>query len=292
MTAKKKRVVLVIMDGWGIAPPDEFNAIDNASTPNFDRLVREFPNTSLKTDGESVGLSEGQFGTSEINHLTIGSGRVIWQELPKIDKDIETGEFFKNKAILKTINHVIKNKSTLHLLGILSDGGVHSHIRHLFAILKLLDKIKFRQPISLHIFSDGRDVAPKSIIKYLTKLEKEIEKRKDLKVTLATMQGRVFLDRDRDWAKTEKAFQLILKGEGNEIEDWHSVVNLEYNRNQTDEYFDQYVLSKDHLFSANDGLIMTHFRTDRQYQIIKRILQEDIPNFEITSFVKASEEFE
>ena len=292
MTAKKKRVVLVIMDGWGIAPPDEFNAIDNASTPNFDRLVREFPNTSLKTDGESVGLSEGQFGTSEINHLTIGSGRVIWQELPKIDKDIETGEFFKNKAILKTINHVIKNKSTLHLLGILSDGGVHSHIRHLFAILKLLDKIKFRQPISLHIFSDGRDVAPKSIIKYLTKLEKEIEKRKDLKVTLATMQGRVFLDRDRDWAKTEKAFQLILKGEGNEIEDWHSVVNLEYNRNQTDEYFDQYVLSKDHLLSANDGLIMIHFRTDRQYQIIKRILQEDIPNFEITSFVKASEEFE
>lgn len=292
MTKKRKKVVLVIMDGWGIAPPDKFNAIDNAKTPNFDRLIREYPNTSLKTDGESVGLSEGQFGTSEINHLTIGSGRVIWQELPKIDKDIETGEFFTNTALLQTINHVVKNKSTLHLMGILSDGGVHSHIRHLFAILEMLDRLSFNYPISLHIYADGRDVAPKSITKYMKMLEKEISKRNKLKITISTLQGRVFLDRDRDWEKTDKAFQLLFKGTGNEIESWSSAVNLEYNRNQTDEYFEQYVLNKKHLLSTNDGLIMTHFRTDRQYQIIKRILQEDIPNFEITSFVKASEEFE
>lgn len=292
MTKKRKKVILVIMDGWGIAPPDKFNAIDNAKTPNFDRLVRDYPNTSLKTDGDSVGLSEGQFGTSEINHLTIGSGRVIWQELPKINKSIDTEDFYSNPALLKTIDHVTSNKSVLHLIGILSDGGVHSHIKHLFAILELLKRRKFTQPVSLHIFTDGRDVAPKSAEKYLKLLEKEIKKHHELKIEINTLQGRFYLDRDRDWEKTEKAFQLIANHKGNYFENWASIINTEYNRNQTDEYFDQYVLSKKNKLSPKDGVIMTHYRTDRQFQLIKRLLQEKIENIEITSFVKASEEFD
>lgn len=279
------------MDGWGIAPADKFNAIDNAQTPNFDRLIRNFPNTSLRTDGESVGLSEGQFGTSEINHLTIGSGRVTWQELPKIDRAIDSEDFFKNEAINKTIEHVSQNKSALHLTGIVSDGGVHSHIKHLFAILKLLKQKQFKQAVYLHLFTDGRDVPPKSVEKYLTQLEKKIDQLQTVKIKIATMQGRFYLDRDRDWDRTEQAFQLLYKGKGNYIENWRSVVNLEYNRNQTDEYFDQFVLDKTGKIKANDGLIFFHFRTDRQYQLTKRILDEQIPNLSVTSFVRASEEF-
>lgn len=279
------------MDGWGLAPPDKFNAIDNAQTPNFDRLIRNFPNTSLRTDGEAVGLSEGQFGTSEINHLTIGSGRVIWQELPKINKSIEIGDFFKNKALNKTVKHVAENKSRLHITGILSDGGVHSHINHLFAILDLLDRNEFKRPVFLHLFSDGRDVPPKSIEKYMKKLEKKLERLKFTKVKIATLQGRFYLDRDRDWDKTEQAFKLIFNGEGNPISSWQSIVNLEYNRNQTDEYFDHYVLEENCGLKEKDGLIFFHFRTDRQYQLTKRILDEKIPNLSVTSFVRASEEF-
>lgn len=291
MIKTRKKVILVIMDGWGIAPPDKFNAIDNAQTPNFDRLVRNFPNTSLRTDGEAVGLSEGQFGTSEINHLTIGSGRVTWQELPKIDNSIKSKDFFKNTAILKTVKHVVENKSSLHLTGILSDGGVHSHINHLFAILDILEQKKFKRPVYLHLFSDGRDVPPKSIEKYMKRLEKKIERLKVAKIKIATLQGRFYLDRDRDWDKTEQAFQLILKGTGNNITSWQSIVNLEYNRNQTDEYFDHYVLEENSGLKENDGLIFFHFRTDRQYQLTKRILDEKIPNLSLTSFVKASGEF-
>ena len=278
------------MDGWGIAPPDKFNAIENAKTPNFDRLVRLYPNTSLKTDGESVGLSEGQFGTSEINHLTIGSGRIIWQELPKINNSIKNGEFFKNEALLKTVRHVEKSNSTLHLTGIVSDGGVHSHIDHLIAIFELLNKLNFRQKVNIHVFSDGRDVPPRSVERYLIKLDKAIKSSK-LNASISTIQGRFYLDRDRDWEKTEKAVQLLLNGVGHRMSDWQSVVNFEYNRGVNDEFFEQYILDEKSKLNAGDGLICFHYRTDRQFQLIKRILHESIKDFEITSFVKASEEF-
>lgn len=291
MKGNKKKVVLIIMDGWGIAPPDKFNAIDNAKTPNFDRLIREYPNTSLRSDGEAVGLPEGQFGTSEINHLTIGSGRVIWQELPKIDKAIKEGAFMQNTALLAAVEHCKKNKSDLHLMGIVSDGGVHSHIRHLFAILDLLEEQNFKQNVLIHAFSDGRDVAPKSVEKYLTSLDKKIASLKHTTVRLATLQGRVYLDRDRDWERTDKAFALLREAKGNNVTDWQAAVNIEYKRNATDEYFEQFVFGENTKLKANDSLICFHYRTDRQYQIIKRILQEDITNFLVVSFVKASEEF-
>jgi len=288
---KKKKVVLIIMDGWGLAPENKFNAIANAKTPSFDRLVREYPNTRLKSDGLAVGLPEGQFGTSEVNHLTIGAGRVIFQDLPRINMAIEDKSFFDNEAILKTVKHVEKNKSHLHLLGILSDGGVHTHIDHLIAILKLLNKQKFKQQIYLHVFTDGRDVAPKSAFKYFQKLEKALIKLKNINVSIATIQGRSYLDRDRDWDRTETAFKLIAKGEGNPISDWQAVLNLAYATYSTDEQLPQFILNQNGLLKDNDGLIIYHYRTDRLYQIVRRILDEKFKNFEITTFIQASEEF-
>jgi 2,3-bisphosphoglycerate-independent phosphoglycerate mutase len=288
----KKKVVLIIMDGWGIAPPDKFNAIDNAYTPNFERLIREYPNTSLRSDGEFVGLPEGQFGTSEINHLTIGSGRIIWQELPKINRAIQNGSFFLNQVLIDAINHVEKNNSRLHLTGIISDGGVHSHIDHLFAILEMLSRQEFKKEVFIHAFADGRDVAPKSVEKYFSLLDQEIKKYPKLSIKLATLQGRVFLDRDRDWARTDMAFDLINKAKGNELQDWQSAMNLEYNRNVTDEYFDQYVFTQEGKIKTGDAIVCFHYRTDRQYQLIKRILQEKVKDLMVCSFVRASEEFE
>lgn len=291
LLAMRKKVILVIMDGWGIAPPDRFNAIANAKTPNFDQLVREYPNTLLRSDGEWVGLEAGQFGTSEINHLTIGAGRVIIQDLTKINKSLIDKSFFKNKAFLQTIKHAKDNSGNLHLLGIISDGGVHSHISHLLAILEMIKNSGFTNKIFLHLFSDGRDVPPKSVTKYLKQLDRKIMELKLKHCQIATLQGRYFLDRDRDWAKTEKAFDLIVKGKGNKLTSWEAAVNLEYNNNNPDEYFNQYIFSKNCSPKAGDGIIFFHFRTDRQYQLTKRILDENIANLSIASFVRSSEEF-
>lgn len=287
---KTKKVLLTILDGWGIAPQTPYNAIANAKTPNFDKLLREYPNARLRADGLSVGLPEGQFGTSEVNHLTIGTGRVIFQDLPKINRSIEHKDFFANKALLKPIEHAEKNNSRLHLLGIISDGGVHSHINHVFAIIDLLVQREFKQEVYMHLFTDGRDVAPKSTEKYFQLLDKKISK-SGLNIKISTIQGRSYLDRDRDWGRTETAFKLIAKGEGHPISGWEALLNLAYTTYSSDEYFTQYILNKDGLLQNSDGLIIFHYRTDRIYQIIRRILDEKFENFEITSFVQASEEF-
>ncbi len=289
----KKKVVLIIMDGWGLAEPNKFNAIDNAKTPNFDKLIREYPNTRLKSDGLAVGLPEGQFGTSEVNHLTIGTGRVIFQDLPKINRAIEDKTFFSNEAINKTISHVETNDSKLHLMGILSDGGVHSHVDHVLTLLDLLNERGFKNEIYFHIFTDGRDVAPKSAEKYFNELDKKIEKLSNLKIKIATIQGRSYLDRDRDWNRTEIAFKLISEGEGiKNHSNWKGVIDAAYHTCNSDEQLAQYILDKNGLLSENDGLIMFHYRSDRMYQIIRRVLDQKYKNFSITTFIQASEEFD
>lgn len=288
----KKKVVMVIMDGWGLAPEDKFNAIANAKTPNFDRLVREYPNTRLKSDGLVVGLPEGQFGTSEVNHLTIGSGRVILQDLPRINHAIETEQFFSNKAILSTFEYTIKNNSNLNLIGLLSGGGVHTTIEHLFAFFEAAKRLNYKQQINIHVFTDGRDVAPKSAEKYFEMLDKKIAEYSQLNIKLATVQGRSFLDRDRDWEKTEKAVELILKGNGKEFSDWKAILNFEYNINVTDEFFPQYLLDKTALVKKNDGIIFFHYRTDRLYQLVKRVIQETELNLKVITMINVSEEFD
>jgi 2,3-bisphosphoglycerate-independent phosphoglycerate mutase len=288
----KKRVITIIMDGWGLAPEDKFNAIHNARTPNFDKLVREYPNVRLKSDGEAVGLPEGQFGTSEVNHMTIGAGRVIFQDLPKISRAIQNGEFFNNQVLKGAIKHAEQNKSKLHLIGILSDGGIHCTTEHIFAILEMLNRENFSQEVFFHIFTDGRDTPPRSAETYLNQLDEQIAKYANLKIKVATIQGRFYLDRDRDWAKTDKAFDLIAKGEGKHYENWKNFINFEYNQGANDEFLPQSVLEKNGVIGDNDSIIFYHYRTDRLYQIVKRVLQEEFKNQYIMTFISVSEEFE
>lgn len=286
-----KKVVMIIMDGWGLAADDKFNAINNAKTPNFDKLIREYPNTRLKSDGLAVGLPEGQFGTSEVNHMTIGAGRVILQDLPRINAAIADESFYSNPALLQAVDHARKNKSQLHLVGILSDGGIHSTTPHVFALLELLNRQKFGGHIYFHLFTDGRDTPPKSAEKYLRELDERISKYPELKISIATIQGRFYLDRDRDWAKTEKAFQLMHSMQGDHYQDWQAMVNYEYNHMATDEFFSQAVLDEQGKINKNDSVIFFHYRTDRLYQIVKRLLQEEIPGLNVVTFISVSEEF-
>lgn len=288
---KKKKVILAIIDGWGLAEPDKFNAINNANTPNIDRLIRDYPNTRLKSDGPSVGLPEGQFGTSEVNHLTIGAGRVILQDLPKINRLIETGDFFLNSKLNQVIDHVKNNNSALNLIGILSDGKVHAYDEHLFALIELVNRRKLTQRINLHLFTDGRDVAPKSLEKYFSKLDKVIKKYPELDIQVASLQGRYYLDRDRDWDKTTKAVKCILGKDGLNFSDWEAVKNYEYNQNNSDEYFANYIIAEDRGLNQNDGVIFFHFRTDRLFQLVQGLIQEELENLKMCTFIQVSEEF-
>lgn len=174
---KNKKVVMLILDGWGLGKKDKYNAIDNAKTPNFDKLNREYPNVSLRADGESVGLPNGQFGTSEINHMVIGTGQVVLQDLPRIDKSIEDKTFFTNPALIKAAKHSVTNKSKLHLVGIISDGKVHASLDHVLNLIRLASREGVKE-LHVHAFTDGRDVPPKSAEIYLNEIEKELKAHK------------------------------------------------------------------------------------------------------------------
>ncbi len=285
MARFNKKVILTILDGWGIGPDDKFNAIKNAKTPNFDRLIRNYPNIQLRADGEYVGLPKGQFGTSEINHQMIGAGRVILQDLPKINKAINDKTFFTNKALVNACKHSRENKSKLHLVGILSDGNVHASINHVLALIDLAKKQRVEQ-LYLHIFSDGRDVPPKSIEQYIRQIERAF---KGTNYKIATLQGRFYLDRDRDWEKTKKAVDLLVRGKGNKVTSIQSAINLSYNRNETDEFFTQYLLDRNGLVGDNDSFVFFHYRSDRAFQIIKGLLDENLNNFYLATFIEISE---
>ncbi|MFW5702708.1 MAG: 2,3-bisphosphoglycerate-independent phosphoglycerate mutase [Candidatus Dojkabacteria bacterium] len=288
------KVILLVIDGWGIGEldkngkPDKFDAIANADTPNIDRLIREYPNTRLKTDGESVGLPEGQFGTSEVNHLTIGAGRVILQDLPKINKAIADGRMRENKAIIEAIEQG-KQGGGLHFTGVLSDGGVHAHIDHTFALIELARELAPETPIYAHAFADGRDVSPKSAGKYLDKLQKTLDKVGNAAV--ATLQGRYLLDRDRDWEKTDQAYAAITKGEGIKVSNYEAALNMGYSQVNSDEYLPSFILDEKGLIKSNHGIIFTHYRTDRLYQLAHKILNSELENISLCSFVSPGENF-
>lgn len=285
-----KKVILLILDGWGEAPPDRYNAIKNANTPNIDKLRAKYPYMFLKADGESVGLMEGQMGTSEVNHLAIGTGRIIWQDLPKLDKMIKDGVFYDDPTLVKLIEHVKTYNSKLHVTGIVSDGGVHSHTNHLYAILEACKRHGLINNVFIHVFTDGRDTPPKSAVKYMDELDSKI---KEIGVgEVATLQGRFFLDRDRDWARTEKAYQLMRKGEGKKVGGWKEALDDAYTKTDNDQYPEQYVINENAKITDNDGFICFNFRTDRTFQILKRVIDENVPGLNITCFLSPSAEFQ
>lgn len=210
--SRPKPVALIILDGFGLRSEEQGNAVAHAKKPNYDRYWSTFPHTTLTACGEAVGLPEGQMGNSEVGHLNIGAGRTVYQDLTRISKSIRDGEFYDNETILGAVRHAKENGKKLHLYGLLSDGGVHSHIQHLFALLELAKKEEFNE-VYIHAFLDGRDVAPDSAKGYMEQL---LNKIKEVGVgKIATVQGRYYaMDRDKRWERTEKSYRAMVYGDG------------------------------------------------------------------------------
>jgi len=274
-----RKIILVIRDGWGYNPKKELNAIACAKTPNTDRLMLEYPNALLECSGEAVGLPPGYQGNSEVGHLTIGSGRIIFQPMQRINKAIETGDFFKNKAFLKAIENCKKNKSALHLIGLLQSEGVHSHESHLFALLELCKRQKLEN-VLIHAVMDGRDAPPSDGIKHLRKLKEKILEFGVGKI--ATLSGRYYtMDRDKRWERTKKAYECIVLGKAeNEFSDAEKQLLACYESGETDEFIVPRKAMEYQGVKENDGIIFFNFRTDRPRQLTRAIVEKDFEGWE------------
>ena len=274
----KTPTTLIIMDGFGLEGPSAGNAVVNAPTPNLDRIFRDFPGCRLSASGLDVGLPEGQMGNSEVGHTNMGAGRVVFQDLPHISRDIESGEFFKNPAYLDAMSNCREWGSALHLMGLLSDGGVHSHITHLFALLKMA-KEQGLEKVYVHCFLDGRDVPPSSGKSYVEQLQAEIQK---LGVgQIATVMGRYYaMDRDKRWDRVQKAYDAIACGEGTFEPDAAGAVQKSYDAGVTDEFVVPVVCAKNAQIRDNDSIIFFNFRPDRAREIARCFVDEDFTDIQ------------
>ncbi len=279
---EEKPLVLVILDGWGVGPRVEGNAIARAGLPNYNSFLEQYPHTILACSGADVGLPQGQMGNSEVGHLNMGAGRIVYQDLTRITREIRLGHFFQNKVLLDAINHAKGNGSALHLMGLLSDGGVHSHISHLFALLDLAARENMRR-VFIHAFLDGRDVPPANAKEYIASLEQKLEETGFGAV--ATVMGRYYgMDRDRRWERTELAFNAIACGEGIHTKTALEAVDRGYYRNETDEFIQPTVIinsSGDALgnITGGDAVIFFNFRPDRARQITRAFTDWDFKGF-------------
>ncbi len=269
-----KPLILIILDGWGYAPPSNSNAISLARKPNYDGLLAEFPNTLIHTSGRYVGLPTGQMGNSEVGHLNIGAGRVVYMDITKIDLMIEKSEFFSNPALLKAMTAACVGERRLHLFGLLSDGGVHSHQNHLYALLRMA-KQNGVERVFVHCFMDGRDTLPTNGAGYIEQLQQKMREYGVGKI--ATVSGRYYaMDRDRRWEREKKAFDAMVYGdaEGGHYSDAVGGVKESYNRGVTDEFIVPFVLTDDRgepVGNIRDGdvCINFNFRADRARQITR-----------------------
>ena len=238
---KNKQYLLMIMDGVGLNDEERGNAFKLANTPNLDRLTIKYPNTYIRTSGMAVGLPEGQMGNSEVGHTNIGAGRIVYQELTRITKEIQDGDFYKNEELKKAMEHVKKNNSNLHLLGLVSDGGVHSHIEHLFALLEMAKREGISN-VFVHAVLDGRDTPPTSAVDYIKRLE---EKMKELGVgKIATISGRYYaMDRDNRWERVKLAYDAIAFGKGTEYKIAQKAIETSYESQEFDEFVKPVILT-------------------------------------------------
>ncbi len=277
-----KPCMLLILDGWGINPSKQGNAVAQAKTPFLDSLFKSFPHTQLACHGEAVGLPSGIMGNSEVGHLNIGAGSVVYQDLLRIDMAIKDRSFFENQAINSIIANVKNNDSTLHLMGLISDGGVHSQLTHLFALLDMAAE-KGLEKVHVHGILDGRDTPPDSGVSYIKQLKEYMDVKKIGK--LVTICGRYYaMDRDTRWDRTEKAFQLYTGGEGIiETEPVEAVENA-YKRNETDEFVSPIILGEKGvpfkgMAKKGDGVVFFNFRADRARQITQAFTDPDFQGF-------------
>ncbi len=273
----KKPLVLMILDGFGIAP-DEGNAIVAAKTPNLDRILKENPVTKIGASGMDVGLPDGQMGNSEVGHTNIGAGRIVYQELTRITKSAQEGEMKKNPALLKAMEGAKKNGKALHLMGLLSDGGVHSHNTHLYALLEMAKELGLEE-VYVHCFLDGRDVPPSSGKEYVEDLLKTLQKIGVGKVS--TVMGRYYaMDRDNRWERVEKAYAAMVYGEGEKADCPVCAVEASYQNNVTDEFVVPTVCEGGKPISAGDSVIFYNFRPDRAREITRTLTDPDFSGFE------------
>ena len=272
-----KKVIFTILDGFGIREEEKGNAVKNASTKAIDKLKKEFPNSKLKASGEEVGLPKGQMGNSEVGHITIGSGRVVNQPLQKINKALEDKSFYNNKEILKAIEHAKKNKSKLHILGLLSDGGVHSHINHIFALIQMA-KDEGINDLYVHAFLDGRDVAYNCAGVYIEKLEKYLKEQKIGK--LATISGRFYsMDREKAWDRTKKSYDALVNKKGPINSNYKIVLEENYKNGVYDEFIPPTIIDEEGIIEDNDSMIVANFRPDRIPQLIGAFANDDFSHF-------------
>ena len=278
----KKPTVLLIMDGFGLNDRHEANAVYEANTPNIDKLMKECPFVKGNASGLAVGLPDGQMGNSEVGHMNMGAGRIIYQELTKITKAIEDGVFFENKALLAACENAKKNDSALHLMGLVSDGGVHSHIGHIFGLLELA-KRQGLEKVYVHCFLDGRDTPPASGKEYVEQLE---AKMKEIGVgEVASVSGRYYaMDRDNRWDRVELAYKALTKGEGVEGTDAAEAVQASYDAEKTDEFVLPTVLKKDGkpvaTIQDKDSVVFFNFRPDRARELTRAFCADEFTGFE------------
>lgn len=277
-----KKVLLTIIDGFGYREEEKGNAVIAANPKNIISLWNKYPHTTLEASGEAVGLPKGQMGNSEVGHLNIGAGRVVDQPLMQINHAIEDGSFFKNEVLLDVINHCKKNNSDLHLFCLLSDGGIHSHINHLFAVLELCKKEDFAN-VYVHAFLDGRDTLPNVALKYLDELDAKI---KELGIgKLRDVSGRYYsMDRERMWNLTKEYYDLLVHNEGEKISSYKDYINSSYEKGVMDEFIVPARLMDEGNLKENDGMIMVNFRPDRITQLFTAITNKEFKEFPRVDF--------
>jgi 2,3-bisphosphoglycerate-independent phosphoglycerate mutase len=279
----KKRVILAIMDGWGLGKVASSDAIQHANTPFTKSLYSKYPNSTLVTCGEDVGLPEGQMGNSEVGHLNLGAGRIVYQELQRINVAIREGILAKNDHLLDSIRYAKKNNKALHLLGLVSDGGVHSHINHLKAIIDIC-KLEGLAKVFIHAFTDGRDCDPKSGLGFITELQAHLNTSVG---KIATVSGRYYaMDRDKRWERVKLAYDAMVKGIGEKATDGIAAVENSYRNNITDEFIKPTVIIDEGqqplaTIQEGDAAICFNFRTDRCREITQALTQADFPEFDM-----------
>lgn len=274
----KNKAILVIMDGWGLGPVKTADAIQNANVPFVSSLYSQFPNTTLVTCGEAVGLPDGQMGNSEVGHLNLGAGRIVYQELQRIHVAVRSGEFAANQTLNDSINYAIAKQKPLHIIGLVSDGGVHSHTSHLKAITSLC-KAKGLSNVFIHAFTDGRDTDPKSGLGYLTDLQQHLDSTVGV---IASVTGRYYaMDRDKRWERVKLAYDALVNGIGEQTTDVLKALAASYENGITDEFLKPLINSNavNSTIKDGDAVICFNFRTDRCREITQVLTQIDMPEF-------------
>ena len=274
-------VALLILDGWGKAESGPGNAVTTAKTPNLDKLFSWYSSTTLAASGLDVGLPDGQMGNSEVGHLNIGAGRIIYQDLTKISKSIVDGDFFSNPGLLTAMKAATGNKSKLHLMGLLSDGGVHSHNTHLYALIQMA-RAQGVEEILVHAFLDGRDTPPRSAIHYLAELEAELIRIGSGRI--ATIIGRYYaMDRDNRWDRVERAWRALVQGEGQVAPDSAAAIAAAYAADQNDEFVEPWIIASPGQppvrMADNDAVIFFNFRSDRAREITRALTDPEFSAF-------------